>query len=210
MYNLLDCKELVEVKENDKIIIEMMYPKLGMKNAIDKCYLRKVVYDKLLEATHYLPKEYSFKILDAYRPFELQKELYTTYYQKIVDEFDLHTYSKEEKDRVINNFVALPNKNEAPAHTTGSAIDLTLVKDSNDIDMGCSFDEFSGRSYTNYYIEKDKSIHNNRMILYNCMIKAGFTNIETEFWHYDYGNKNWAEKTGNEIIFNEICDKKSY
>lgn len=210
MYNLLDCKELVEVKENDKIIIEMMYPKLGMKNAIDKCYLRKVVYDKLLEATHYLPKGYSFKILDAYRPFELQKELYTTYYKKIVDEFDLHTYSKEEKDRVINNFVALPNKNEAPAHTTGSAIDLTLVKDSNDIDMGCSFDEFSGRSYTNYYIEKDKSIHSNRMILYNCMIKAGFTNIETEFWHYDYGNKNWAEKTGNEIIFNEICDKKSY
>lgn len=210
MYNLLDCKELVEVKENDKIIIEMMYPKLGMKNAIDKCYLRKVVYDKLLEAANYLPKGYSFKILDAYRPFELQNELYNTYYKRIVDEFDLHTYSKEEKDRFINNFVALPNKNEAPAHTTGSAIDLTLVKDGNDIDMGCSFDEFSGRSYTNYYMEKDKSIHNNRMILYNCMIKAGFTNIDTEFWHYDYGNKNWAEKTGNEIIFNEICDKKSY
>lgn len=200
--------ELIEVKEKDKIKIDMMYPKLGMKNKIDKCYLVKEVYNKLLEASSYLPRGYSFKILDAYRPFSLQEELYDKYFKKIESIFNLESYSNLEKQKFINHFVAFPDKNYPPAHTTGSAIDITLIKDGKDVDMGCSFDEFSVRSYTNYYKDKNSTIHNNRMILYNCMIKAGFTNIETEFWHYDYGNRNWAKETGNDIIFDYIFDIK--
>ena len=200
--------ELIEVRENDKIKIDMMYPKLGMKNKIDKCYLVKEVYNKLLEASSYLPRGYSFKILDAYRPFSLQEELYDKYFKKIESIFNLESYSNLEKQKFINHFVAFPDKNYPPAHTTGSAIDITLIKDGKDVDMGCSFDEFSVRSYTNYYKDKNSTIHNNRMILYNCMIKAGFTNIETEFWHYDYGNRNWAKETGNDIIFDYIFDIK--
>ena len=200
--------ELIEVRENDKIKIDMMYPKLGMKNKIDKCYLVKEVYNKLLEASSYLPRGYSFKILDAYRPFSLQEELYDKYFKKIESIFNLESYSNLEKQKFINHFVAFPDKNYPPAHTTGSAIDITLIKDGKDVDMGCSFDEFSVRSYTNYYKDKNSTIHNNRMILYNCMIKAGFTNIETEFWHYDYGNRSWAKETGNDIIFDYIFDIK--
>ena len=200
--------ELIEVKERDKIKIDMMYPKLGMKNKIDKCYLVKEVYNKLLEASSYLPRGYSFKIWDAYRPFSLQEELYDKYFKKIESIFNLESYSNLEKQKFINHFVAFPDKNYPPAHTTGSAIDITLIKDGKDVDMGCSFDEFSVRSYTNYYKDKNSTIHNNRMILYNCMIKAGFTNIETEFWHYDYGNRNWAKETGNDIIFDYIFDIK--
>ena len=200
--------ELIEVKERDKIKIDMMYPKLGMKNKIDKCYLVKEVYNKLLEASSYLPRGYSFKIWDAYRPFSLQEELYDKYSKKIESVVNLESYSNLEKQKFINHFVAFPDKNYPPAHTTGSAIDITLIKDGKDVDMGCSFDEFSVRSYTNYYKDKNSTIHNNRMILYNCMIKAGFTNIETEFWHYDYGNRNWAKETGNDIIFDYIFDIK--
>ena len=36
------------------------------------------------------------------------------------------------------------------------------------------------------------------------MTKAGFTNIETEYWHYDYGNKSWADITGNDILYNKV------
>lgn len=200
--------ELVEVKENDKIKIDMMYPKLGMKNKIDGCYLIKDVYYKLLEACEYLPEGYSFKIWDAYRPFSLQEELYNEYSKTIESIFDLDDYSFEEKQEFINHFVAYPDKKNPPAHTTGSAIDITLIKNGKDVDMGCSFDEFSVNTYTNYYEDKDSSIHNNRMILYNCMVKAGFTNIETEFWHYDYGNRNWSERTKNDIMFDYIFDIK--
>ena len=51
---------------------------------------------------------------------------------------------------------------------------------------------------------KSISIHNNRMILYNSMIKAGFTNLDSEYWHYDYGNKNWSDITGNDVLYDEI------
>lgn len=200
--------ELIEVRENDKIKIDMMYPKLGMRNKIDKCYLVKEVYNKLLEASSYLPRGYSFKIWDAYRPFSLQEELYDKYSKKIESVFNLESYSDEKKQKFINYFVAFPDKNYPPAHTTGSAIDITLIKDGKDIDMGSCFDEFSVRSYTNYYQDKDSTIHNNRMMLYNCMIKAGFTNMETEFWHYDYGNRNWSKETGNDILFDYIFDIK--
>ena len=42
------------------------------------------------------------------------------------------------------------------------------------------------------------------MILYNSMIKAGFTNLDSEYWHYDYGDKNWADITGNDLLYAEI------
>lgn len=203
VYNLLDY-DLVEVKETDKIKIDMQYPKLGMKNAIDKCYLKKDVYERLKEASIYLPDGYSFKVLDAYRPFKLQEELYNKYYKLIEKKFHIENLNKEYKDNFISKFVAIPDRDNPPAHTTGGAIDITLLKDGKDVDMGSSFDEFCEKTYTNYFKDKNSNIHKNRIILYECMTKAGFTNIETEYWHYDYGNKSWADITGNDILYNKV------
>lgn len=196
-------EELIEVKESDKIKICMQYPKLNMKYAIDKCYLRKEVKEKLEVATNYLPDGYSFLILDAYRPFKLQEELYYKYYDQIVKEFNLNNLSKEEKERIINKYVSIPIKDRklAPAHTTGGAIDITLLKNGKEVNMGAEFDEFTNRATTNYYKGKNETIDNNRKILYNVMIKAGFTNLDSEFWHYDYGDKNWAEKNNEAIKY---------
>ncbi|MCG4287414.1 D-alanyl-D-alanine dipeptidase, partial [Lactobacillaceae bacterium KNUT 0156] len=32
----------------------------------------------------------------------------------------------------------------------------------------------------------------NRRLLYHVMTQAGFTNYIEEWWHFDYGNQNWA------------------
>ena len=194
---------LVEVFESEKIKISMQYPILKMKHAIDKCYLRKTVTEKLIEASNYLPDGYSFLILDAYRPFSLQEELYYEYSNKIIKEFSLENMSKEEQNRVINKYVSLPIKDKinAPAHTTGGAIDVTLLKNGKEINMGAIFDEFTNRATTNYYEDKNEVISNNRKILYDVMIKVGFTNLESEFWHYDYGDKNWSEIKKEEIKY---------
>lgn len=39
---------------------------------------------------------------------------------------------------------------------------------------------------------KTKRFVKNRRILYNVTIAAGFTNLPSEWWHYDYGDKFWA------------------
>ena len=207
MYNFLDY-DLVEVHDSDLIKVDMQYPKLGMDNAIDKCYLKKEVYERLKIAAINLPDGYTLVILDAYRPFELQKELFDKYSIIIEKKFHLENYSENDKHNFINKFVSIPDKYNPPAHTTGGAVDVTLAYKDKYLNLGCNFDEFCDRTYTNYYKDyKDLesiNIHNNRMILYNSMIKAGFTNLASEYWHYDYGDKNWAYITGNDVLYDEI------
>ena len=45
----------------------MQYHKMDMQNAIDKCFLRREVVEKLIEAKGFLPTDITFKVLDAYR-----------------------------------------------------------------------------------------------------------------------------------------------
>lgn len=196
---------LIEIKSESGIIVDLKY--YGKyKNAINKCYVRKEVYERLLKAKGYLPKGITFKIWDAYRPMELQKELYYSYKDKIITEFKLQDLSIDEQNKIINKYVALPNN--CPAHTTGGAIDLTLVYSDTleELDMGVNFDSFCSLAHTMFY-EKDNmdvNIRNNRRILYGAMTKAGFTNLDSEYWHYDYGNNNWALKTNNNAIYESI------
>ena len=52
----------------------------------------------------------------------------------------------------------------------------------------------------------DKTIRDNRRILYWAMTKAGFTNLPTECWHFDYGNRNWAFYNQKPIIYKAIFE----
>ena len=71
--------KFIEIKSNEVFKVEMQYPLLNMDNAEERCFVRIEVYDKLVEASKLLPKGYKFKILDAWRPFELQRELFFKY-----------------------------------------------------------------------------------------------------------------------------------
>lgn len=81
-----------------------------------------------------------------------------------------------------------------PVHTTGGAVDLTILDNyGRELDMGSFFDEFTDRTYTAYYEnEKNVLVKNNRRLLYNIMTTVGFTNLPSEWWHYDYGDRFWA------------------
>ncbi|CAK2155539.1 hypothetical protein VCRA2116O234_510012 [Vibrio crassostreae] len=69
--------------------------------------------------------------------------------------------------------------------------------------MGTQFDENSLRSWSCALEHSSEAKQaNNRRLLYNAMIGAGFTNLPSEWWHYDYGNQMWANYTGcNKAIF---------
>ena len=201
---------LVEITEKDGFVIGLEYAKRGYQNAISKCLVQKEVLKRLKKASEYLPDNITFKIYDAYRPFSLQEELYYAYKKELIKEFHLEDLEKEEQDKIINQYVALPDKKKVPAHLTGGAVDVTLVyKDSHEeLDMGCCFDDFSTKTNTNAFDKKgmNRHIRDNRHMLLNAMEKAGFTNLDSEYWHYDYGNNNWATKTGNEAIYKNIVE----
>ena len=202
---------LVEIPNNKGLIISLEYKKIGFKNALDKMLIRKEVLDRLILAKKYLPENITFKIWDSYRTLALQKELYDYYKDKLIKDYNLKDLCTEEQNKVISKFVSIPNYDieNPPLHTTGGAIDLTLIFTDTleELDMGTHFDNFTDKAKTNYYEESNNlKVRNNRRILYNAMINAGFTNLPSEWWHYDYGNRAWAYyknyKTRYKGIFN--------
>lgn len=212
--NLFIDSPLVKITNDSGFIIDMQYPKLGMDNAIKECLVRKEVLDKLKEAKKYLPDNITFKIWDAYRPFKLQEELYYKYKEDIIKEFKLKKFSKEEQDKVINQYVSLPIWNEEfpPLHTTGGSVDVTLcyIDTQKELDMGIPFDSFSNLTNTDSYEREgmDETIRNNRRLLYYAMTKAGFTNLPSECWHFDYGNRNWSYYKDKPAIYKGIYNIK--
>ena len=198
----------IELRNDEKIEVSMQYPFLKMKNAESHCFVRIEMYNHLKKAAELLPDGYKFKILDAWRPFALQKELYEVYTDKIVKMFHLENCSQQERDRVIKKFVSLPVEDRLvpPVHTTGGAIDLTLIDQyGKELEMGTGFDEFTNRTYVDYYEESDETkIRDNRRMLYHIMTSSGFTNLSSEWWHYDYGDRFWAYYTKRPAIYSGV------
>jgi D-alanyl-D-alanine dipeptidase len=188
--------EFVEIISDSHFVVEMQYPLLNMENAENKCFVRKEVYEHLLEAASKLPRGFRFKILDAWRPFALQHELYEKYAKDIIKEFELEGCTENQTKAVIRKFVSdpIPDRDVPPVHTTGGAVDLTIVnRNEIELEMGSAFDEFTDRTSTAYYeIEKNEVIRDNRRLLFHVMTEAGFTNLPSDWWHFDYGDRFWG------------------
>ena len=191
----------------------MQYPLIGMDHAEFGCYLRATVADMLRRAAAALPNGMRFAIWDAWRPLALQEELYYTYRDQIIREFSLEALSDDAREKFIANYVALPIADRAhpPAHTTGGAVDLTIIDaDGLYLQMGTEFDSFSNQTAALWYEDcthrtNDDTnwelIRDNRRMLRSAMEQAGFTILPSEWWHFDFGDSNWAGTTGREQIY---------
>jgi D-alanyl-D-alanine dipeptidase len=189
----------VEVMEGDRILVDMQYIKDGIPNATSKCYVRQDVYNRLVRASEKLPDGCRFRILDAWRPFSVQEYLYLSIEKMLMERFNY--LDKSELEELVRTYVSPPSNSIIlhPAHTTGGSIDLTVVDEKGcSLDMGCNFDEFSELAHTSYFEGSEcySEVQNNRRMLYNVMISEGFTNLPSEWWHYDYGNSFWAFYSG--------------
>lgn len=167
-------------------------------------YLRQGVLERLLQAQHFLQIEYPswrIQIFDAYRPIAVQQFMVDYTLAQTAQAKGLHLSKLTEKQRQeileeVYEFWAVPNVNPAmpPPHSTGAAIDVTLVNGEGAIDMGSPIDEMSSQSYPDYfsYSLSDYIFHHNRQILKQAMTKAGFQQHPKEWWHYSYGDQLWA------------------
>ena len=198
---MLDKNEPLVLIDSNLFLLSPEYHIKGLPGATKEMYLRQCVYDRLLLACTFLPAGYKFKIFDAYREIETQKYLWSEYYSRLKSEYPvLSDFELMEKTK---EFVSNPfDVDKVPLHCTGGAVDLTVVGNGGELDMGTVFDDFSEKAHTNYFelLEKNMPenvvIAHNRRILLNAMTKAGFVNLPSEWWHYDYGNWRWSEITG--------------
>lgn len=209
--NAFTGSAFVEMTDSGRFEIRMQYPVLGMQNAEKRCFVRTEVYDRLLKAAGLLPCGYRFRILDAWRPFALQHEIYEIYSARIIRDFHLEEKSRGEQEAVISGFVSDPvyDRECPPVHTTGGAVDLTIVDDTGEeLDMGTGFDAFTDRTCTDYYENGgDEKIRGNRRLLYHVMTSAGFVNLPSEWWHFDYGDRFWGYYSQKPVMYEGVFTK---
>ena len=212
-YKIIGINEKLVSLSEAGILCDSQYYANGIAGALKDCYARETVVHKLLDAQALLPDGLKFKVYDAYRPIEVQQRLWNYYRNCIkIKEPEL---TDEELDRKTGFFVSRPSfdENHPSLHNTGGAVDLTIVtKDGYALNMGTLFDDFTDRAWTNHFednyekAERNTEVRDNRRLLYDVMTHVGFTNLPSEWWHYDYGTKFWAYFTRERALYKGVLE----
>lgn len=189
---------------DEKIVIDDTKSDVGNDSELF-CYARESVSKKLIEALSYLEDGYTLCIKEAYRPLSLQKSFFDDAAKYYRSQYPFK--NDDEIYKLTCQFVA-PLK--VAGHVTGGAVDLTLLKNGKEIDMGSRFNETpmepQNLPYTNSpYISK--TAEKNRTILINAMKKAGFINYPTEWWHFSYGDCYWAYFNKCDAFYSAVDEK---
>ncbi|MHA8111437.1 M15 family metallopeptidase [Lactobacillaceae bacterium Melli_B4] len=192
----------------EKIMASPEYFNQNIDGALIHTYVRRGVYDKLVQASDLLPAGYKFLLLDVWRSNRAQQSIFDILKQQLASKYP--ELSKDELLKRVLTTVAPPSddiENKPSPHNTGGAVDLTIVNEVGiPLDFGTKFDAASEIARTTYFEERTRvapltneqeTYLNNRRLLFNIMTAVGFTNYTNEWWHYDYGNQNWAWKTNH-------------
>lgn len=184
---------LIDIKKIDSsILVDLKYTKSNnafgqtLYKKIKKAYVQKEVAMKLLKAHDFLKSiepGYRLIIYDAVRPVEVQKVMWN-----LMDTIPI-------VQRV--NFVSNPLNGSL--HNFGAAVDITIVNNSKvPIDMGANYDDPRKIAYP--ILEKEFQRNglltqyqiDNRMLLRKVMRQAGFTQLKTEWWHFNSCTRQYA------------------
>lgn len=189
-----------------RVQVQPAYARLP--GALRGCWLRRSAAERLLAAAAQQPDGYSLLVLDAWRPVRLQQALYDDFLARLRRENPRTTPWQLEK--MCQEFVARPRADALrPApHATGGAVDLTLCLDGKPVEMGTAFDDFGLLART-AALEcepcPNPQARDNRRRLFWAMSEAGFVNYPGEWWHFCYGERLWAQVTGNQPLYSH-CD----
>lgn len=192
-----------------RIQVDMAYYQRKIPGAVPVALLRRGAAERLQLALSLLPAGYGLHIFDAWRPISVQQALFSDYYQRLKARAGKDV-SEDELRRRVREFVSLPSLDvtRPSVHNTGGAIDLTVIDPAGrPLDMGTAFDDFTPAAHTDYFETAGSArIRDNRRMLFACMTEAGFTNLPSEWWHYDYGTAFWSGYTGRPAKYKGILE----
>lgn len=179
----------VDASRYDGTIITQYNKDDMRKHTGDVIYVRDILARKLALVNQSLPKGYRLKVVYGYRHPEVQQKYFMRMKKSVKKRYpDL---TGDALKSYVHNFIAVP---EVAGHPTGGAVDLTIIqKDGKELDMGTAIAE---------YIEPDKIKTfsddltpyqiKNRMLLHDLMVQQDFAPFYGEWWHFSYGDREWA------------------
>lgn len=211
-------QKAVVIVEQPGIICYNAYHQQGMVGANNKMFIRSGLYQLLLQMVDFLKPNFGLYLFDTYRSRQTQASLFDSLYHNIKAKrphFDEATLQQETR-----KFVAHPDEPSRfliPPHNSGGAIDLAFfdLTTGQPLDYGSAFDETEEISFTDFFerepdpllgisSQRWQSIRHNRRVLFHTMAHFGFTNFETEWWHYDLGDCLWAMLLNTDFLFDSM------
>lgn len=189
-----DFVEIGSVIDDAAFDIRYYSPNNFTGNKIDgykapRAYLTKEALGALAVAAQDLREQgYRLLIWDSYRP-QKAVDNFVRWINNPEDEGDKTFYPELQKSDLLAGQYIM----EKSGHTRGSTVDLTIIKkDGGFVDMGGTFDLFSEVSHPDYQNLTDEQ-KNNRKILRDAMIKAGFNPLDSEWWHFTLNDEPFRD-----------------
>ena len=156
----------------------------------DTIRVRKKVYERLTLADSLLKKinnNYQIMVVYGYRSMDKQIKYFNTEIKKYKNDFK----NKLDLYEFVHEKIAVP---EVSGHPTGGAVDVVIydMKKEEIIDFGTKVHDFDNFKSYIYYPKIKEFEHNNRILLRKVMMQAGFAPYDGEWWHFSYGDREWA------------------
>ncbi len=181
-----DLGGLVDLQEIEpSILVDLKYASTDnfMKRRlyfdIDRLYLQKDVAERLARVQHYLQElrpDLTLLVYDGVRPLSVQWAMWRA----------LDTIPVKERVKFVSNPAS------GSIHNYGAAVDLTIAKkDGTPLDMGAGYDDIRKIAYPGWEAhflktgELSQQQVDNRKLLRKVMQSQGFSNIKTEWWHFN-------------------------
>jgi len=168
------------------------------------CFTRETVARMLVRAADLLPDGTRLMVKEAYRPYSRQVRSFEEgleFYRQANPGLDDAAVSE-----LACQYVAPP---EVAGHPTGGAVDVVLVSDGRELDMGTRFNEEpvapANLTYTGCPLITPEQ-RANRRVLSQAMEGAGFVNYPTEWWHWSSGDPYWGLMMGATAIYGPLED----
>lgn len=187
-------EKLTPVLETERLRVRQIDPAMP-----PQMYLRSSVLDKLLRAADRLADYHptlGLEIVSGYRSLTIQTQLFEKYKAKLQGQ-----YTGVELLKEVHQYIAVP---EVAGHPTGGAVDVQILRGGEAVDFGTKIWEFTDDSLTfSPFITKDA--WDNRQLLRRIMMGVGFAPFDGEWWHFSYGDKEWAKYYGmHSAIYEQI------
>jgi len=185
------------IKENGEKMVRLRTDFAGIRTEFEPI-ARESVVKMIVEAERRLPSGLKLQAVNSYRPLAIQKELFeaemTKYASEIPDEL--------ERKRFVHKYsIAAP---ECAGHPTGGAVDVQIVCDGTPLDFGTEIWTFSKDTMTFSPFVSEES-QKNRMLLREIMTGVGFAPFNGEWWHFSYGDQEWAAYYGKKnAIYGQV------
>ena len=158
---------------------------------IDCAWLHRDAAAALEQAVAWLAgrrPDHHLLVLDALRPQRVQQQLWDAL-----------------QGTELLGYIAEPSRGSI--HSFGMALDITIVgPDGQELDMGTGFDDLSERSHPALELvmlergEITEEQVEHRRLLREAMFQAGFFGINSEWWHFDCGDRVLVRQTYTRVL----------